>query len=438
MERKRGKTIRSEARNIIRRVIRKCDEESRKNQMLIPLKQSTARAAEYVGVSERSIVRIRKEDANTDENQLLASPGKKRPRREDTTFHYSQEDQKVIRDTVYDFYVNKKIVPTGPKILEAIKEKIEFPWSVHSLYRVLRRIGFKWRNSNSIRKVLIEKPSIVAWRGKYIKSIQEYRAQNRNIIYLTETWVDSSLRFSKCWQHEDASEGSQGTSFPLRLLILHAGGRNGFVQSAEMIYKVTNSQMNATNFEKWIKEKLLPNIPAKSVIVMDNAPYHSVQLNRPPSKYAKKEDMVKWLVENNIPHAKKMRKHELIDLVDNNKKVEKVYKIDELIKLHGHDTLRLPPYMPELNPIELVWAQIKNKLKTEENSLELTINELENFMDVAMKQITLIDWEMYCSCVENLEKDYWQRDWLIEEIMDNMQLQSDSESEYEEDSSSSE
>lgn len=87
MDRKRGKTIRSEARNIIRRVIRKCDEESRKNQMLIPLKQSTARAAEYVGVSERSIVRIRKEDANIDENKLLTSPGKKRSRREDTTYH---------------------------------------------------------------------------------------------------------------------------------------------------------------------------------------------------------------------------------------------------------------------------------------------------------------------------------------------------------------
>jgi len=35
-----------------------------------------------------------------------------------------------------------------------------------------------------------------------------------------------------------------------------------------------HQEMNAENFEGWFKEKLLPALPANSLIVMDNASYH--------------------------------------------------------------------------------------------------------------------------------------------------------------------
>ena len=35
-----------------------------------------------------------------------------------------------------------------------------------------------------------------------------------------------------------------------------------------------HQEMNAVNFEKWFEEKLLPALPANSLIVMDNASYH--------------------------------------------------------------------------------------------------------------------------------------------------------------------
>ena len=38
---------------------------------------------------------------------------------------------------------------------------------------------------------------------------------------------------------------------------------------------------------------------------------------------------------------------------------EKRHKVDELIMEHGHIPLRLPLYHPDLNPIELVWSEIK-------------------------------------------------------------------------------
>jgi hypothetical protein len=33
--------------------------------------------------------------------------------------------------------------------------------------------------------------------------------------------------------------------------------------------------MNVTNYQKWLTEKLIPNLPPKSVLVVDNAPYHN-------------------------------------------------------------------------------------------------------------------------------------------------------------------
>ena len=38
---------------------------------------------------------------------------------------------------------------------------------------------------------------------------------------------------------------------------------------------------------------------------------------------------------------------------------KKTFRIDELAKPHGVEVLRLPPYHPDLNPIEVVWAHEK-------------------------------------------------------------------------------
>jgi transposase len=36
------------------------------------------------------------------------------------------------------------------------------------------------------------------------------------------------------------------------------------------------------------------------------------------------------------------------------------YKIYGIFAEHNHSILLLPPYHPELNPIELIWATVKN------------------------------------------------------------------------------
>ncbi|KAG8294746.1 hypothetical protein J6590_096178 [Homalodisca vitripennis] len=74
--RKKGQTIHSEARDVIRRVIQKCDEESNTGTLQHRLKQSNIRVANYTGISVRSVTSIRKEGVEAG-NEALSTPGKK-------------------------------------------------------------------------------------------------------------------------------------------------------------------------------------------------------------------------------------------------------------------------------------------------------------------------------------------------------------------------
>ena len=63
---------------------------------------------------------------------------------------------------------------------------------------------------------------------------------------------------------------------------MNAITQDGWVPGAKVTFKSTrkigdyHGQMNQELFEKWFREKLLPNIPDRSLIIMDNASYHNV------------------------------------------------------------------------------------------------------------------------------------------------------------------
>lgn len=92
--------------------------------------------------------------------------------------------------------------------------------------------------------------------------------------------------------------------------------------------------MNAVNFQKWTTENLLPNIPQNSVVIMDNAAYHSTQIDRKPTMSSLKIHMQEWLTRKNVPFNESARKCDLMNFI-NQQKVEKQYRIDETIKAAG-------------------------------------------------------------------------------------------------------
>ena len=87
-------------------------------------------------------------------------------------------------------------------------------------------------------------------------------------------------------------------------------------QSSEGIcIKIHADEMDAEVFEKWFLETLLPNLDPESVIIMDNASYHSRVIDKAPTTASRKAVILQWLIDHQIPCDDKMFKPELLELV---------------------------------------------------------------------------------------------------------------------------
>ena len=52
-----------------------------------------------------------------------------------------------------------------------------------------------------------------------------------------------------------------------------------------------HDEMKSKHFEEWFHDSLMPNIPPKSLIVIDIAPYHSRRLEPVPTMSSRKQVM---------------------------------------------------------------------------------------------------------------------------------------------------
>ncbi|VEN61907.1 unnamed protein product [Callosobruchus maculatus] len=231
------------------------------------------------------------------------------------------------------------------------------------------------------------------------------------------------MTVNKCWQGDGVIGVTKNISSTGRLIVVHAGSMEGFVKGAELVFQAGTTtgdyhgQMNKQNFERWLTRQLLPNIPPNSVLVFDNAPYHSEIMNRVPTKYSTKIAMIEWLVNNNIPHDPSESKADLMRLIDLHKPLDKVYRIDEIVRQAGHVALRLPPDMCELNPIELAWAGVKRYVRERNTSGNLSKADLKHLTYEAIASIGKDDWEGYVKHVMAIENSYWERHQRMENVV---------------------
>ena len=104
-----------------------------------------------------------------------------------------------------------------------------------------------------------------------------------------------------------------------------------------------------------IKDKLLPNVKPNSLIVMDNASYHSRIDDPVPTKSWTKKCMIEWLFSHDISYPEKALKSEIWSIIHRVDASPK-YVIDEIARASGHEVVRLPVAHCTLNPIESAWA----------------------------------------------------------------------------------
>jgi len=133
----------------------------------------------------------------------------------------------------------------------------------------------------------------------------------KNIVYIDETGFDEY--YSRKYGYSKRGQRIIGKVFGRRIFRtnLVAGLANGKIVAAELY----RESISCLLFENWFKNKLLPQVKKKSIIVLDNATFH-------------RKKVLKAL-------AKKRKCHVLF----------------------------LPPYSPDLNPIEKKWSNTKEFLR---------------------------------------------------------------------------
>jgi transposase len=396
----------------------------------IPLSKVRERTANATGVSIRTVSNIRKEynklsTSETEMNSSFSTPNKKRERINPVT-GLDDFDQCFIRRLVHEFHINEKRFPTVELIRRAMVEKLDFKGSEKSVRRILRNLGFRWKRIENNRNFLIERIEIREKRISYLQAIRQFRIEKRPIVYMDETFVLSSHVAGKTW-----SDGSSTLTKPIskgqRLIIIHAGGESGFVDNALTMWKAGQSsgdyheQMNRENYVRWLEDKLIPNIPPNTVLVIDNAPYHNIQSDKAPTSNSKKVEMQLWLDRKRIAYSEGMLKPQLYKLIKQAKGNHKNFLIDEILQRHGHSVLRLPPYHPDLNPIELIWAEVKNHVAR--HNISSNFKDVEKLCLEKFSSMGSSDWVPKCQHVKTIEEQYWNQEVIVDDMMDSFIIQ---------------
>ena len=300
---------------------------------------------------------------------------------------------------------------------------------VSTLARTLDRWGFEFGKGTRTQH-LKEKDYIVLARQHYLRKIMANRMTTGQLIqpevYLDESYVNKNHSNDFIWySSEDGPWVQKPTGSGERLIIMNAITKNGWVPGAKIVFKSTrktgdyHGQMNGELFKKWFSNKLLPNIPQNSMIIMDNASYHNILAEySAPTPTCSKKRIYAWLDDNKIPCKEDCLKVELIEIL---RKIapEPTYAIDVIARQYGHEVIRTPPYHPELQPIEICWGIVKNEIA---RNCDFTMDNLKRQLDKAFTKVTAETCQKIIKKVRGIEDTFKKDDAIFDKIQDNLTL----------------
>ena len=381
---------------------------------LAPPEPSVKRTADALGIGVATVKRIMA-DYNRDPS-LLNEPAKMRGR---PVHSVSASYQSSVRSYVRTAN-SQGVHITLADIRNFLQENFaDESFHKATLARTLNRWGFEF--GKGVRSQhLKEKDHVVAARQRYLREMKDNRASKgsaatiRPEVYLDESYVNKNHSNDFIWYYgEDGPWVQKPTGKGERLIVINAITKSGWVPGSKLVFKSTrktgdyHGQMNWKLFEKWFKEMLLPNIPKRSLVIMDNAPYHNIlSEHSPPTGKSSKKNIKAWLEQNKIYCRDDCLKSELVEILAK-LAPEPIYAIDELAASFGHKVLRTPPYHPELQPIETCWGVVKNHVA---RNCDFTMKNLLKQLDSGFSKVTAKTCAGILTKVRRIEDEFWETD----------------------------
>ena len=146
-------------------------------------------------------------------------------------------------------------------------------------------------------------------RKQYAKTIKD--TPTEKLVYIDESGIDMSICKDKGWgKKREKLLGKKSGKYYQRTNIIA-----GYVNHKSIAPMVFNGSCNTQLIETWIEKFLIKELEPGQFVIMDNASFHKSQ------------------------------------------------KTKDLIESAGCKLIFLPPYSPDLNPIEKFWANMKKWIK---------------------------------------------------------------------------
>lgn len=355
--RSQGKPLSESEKWLILNVYQRCREEAK--SLELPISNIYERTAYYAGVSRKVVVEIVSHFRKTGTVPPQAKAGNKINHKtlinSGATCH--------IRQFIFERH-REGGACNAKHIQDLLEQKFDLKVDLRSVQRNLNRLGFEYKKNNPKTRSLREKCYVRQQRHTYLHKIKEIRDAGYPVVYLDESFLHHYHGQKFSWfTEDDFIERPSGKG--RRWCFIHAVSPGGLLPKCSMVFEGKKSigdyhgSFNFEVFYNWFHQQLIPNLPAKSCIVMDRATYHMVPEERLIPAQMKKSDIQNWLTEHQIFWEEHWLKPKLQETLEQS--TDRTPMVQKDAQQKGFQLLILPVHHPELNPIELVWAIVKNE-----------------------------------------------------------------------------
>jgi transposase len=299
----------------------------------------------------------------------------------------------------------------------ALKEELGISVSKTTVHNWLHALGYVYgkkhfiHNPHSYRRLLIR-----SYIYKYARALKEQEEGTAIIVYMDESYIyahhcSQSLWYSLSSSHQNDVRGDNRGE---RIIIMHAMTKDGLLEvegtepsniltelyhSCALIFNEVcvdnitpadyHDTINGEKFIGWIQQRLLPTFkqmyPGKKMyLVLDNAKYHhhrgpdwfspSNKTKGQLADFLRQRDVQSIIAEDGrVIHSNKFSadargkaggptviqlKNAVKEHLKQNPDINTTVP-QQLMHDAGYELLYTPPYVSELQPIELIWALTK-------------------------------------------------------------------------------
>ena len=300
-----------------------------------------------------------------------------------------------------------------------------------TLQNVLSSMGYRYGKANVIGKMndVWYTARIRTFLIQYSEALKEEQAGRCIIVYTDESYVNANHARKLTWYSPVATEKNEvvrPTGKGKRLVLLHAFTKDGWLAndtsihndrvdqlsfSCELIYEAEkgdgdyHDNMNGSIYMQWLNNRLLvafnKRYPRqKMVLVLDNASYHHVRGEDWINVHTmRKEEIAYKLIELGVTTMTVERqkkgtesretkrfnqasfyqqggkwaptleelKAELKRYLTEHPDINRT-EVSKLMEANGHQLIYTPPYLPGVQPIERLWAYVKNYVASQYHS----------------------------------------------------------------------